>query len=115
MTQAFSAEMKIEVKLNPKWKAVEGLLVDVMQIAARNVERMAKEIVPVDTGATRNSIEAREADDAGLAWSIGPTTSYAPFLEFGTVYMEARPFLIPSAEKEQPKIIEAVKKITDGL
>ena len=106
-------DIKIEVKLNPAWKQVEPMLEKVAQIAARNIEKRAKHDVPFDTGDTKNSIEAREAGK--LAWRIGPTTHYAPHLEFGTVKMRARPYLVPNAEIERPKFVKAVEQITKDL
>ena len=107
----FSA--KIVVNLNPKWRQVEAMLDKATRIAAFTIERTAKEDCPVDTGATRNSIEAREAGQ--LAWTIGPTTEYAPHLEFGTSRMRARPFMIPNTEKERPRFLQAVEDITKEL
>jgi HK97 gp10 family phage protein len=107
----FSA--KIEVKLNPKWRQVQAMLEKATQIAAFNIERTSKVDCPVDTGATRNSITAREAGE--LAWTIGPSTHYAPHLEYGTVHMTARPFMIPNAEKERPRFVKAVADITREL
>ena len=110
---AIEFHTKIEIKLNPRWREVESLLAQAVQIAARNIERTSKIDCPVKTGATRNSIQARATER--LAWIIGPSTHYAPHLEFGTVHMTARPFMIPNAEKERPRIIEAVKQITQDL
>ena len=110
---AFEMTTKVEIKLNPKWEQVEELLAQATQIAARNIERTSKEACPVDTGATRNSIQARET--GRLEWTIGPSTHYAPHLEFGTVHMAAQPFMIPNAEKERPRFVEAVRQITQDL
>ena len=107
----FSA--KIVVTLNPKWRQVEAMLDKATRIAAFTIERTAKEDCPVDTGATRNSITAREAGQ--LAWTIGPSTHYAPHLEYGTAHMTARPFMIPNAEKERPRFTKAVEDITRDL
>ena len=51
---------KIVVKVNPKWRQVEEMLDKAVRIAAFTIERTSKEDCPVDTGATRNSITARE-------------------------------------------------------
>jgi HK97 gp10 family phage protein len=107
----FSA--KIVVKLNPKWRQVEEMLEKAIRIAAFTIERTSKVDCPYDTGATRNSITAREAGK--LAWTIGPSTHYAPHLEFGTERMTARPFMIPNAEKERPRFTKAVQDITREL
>ena len=109
----FDMDVKVDVKLNPAWKQVEEALRKATQIAARNIETGAKRDVPVDTGDTRNSIAANETGN--LEWTVGPTTFYAPFLEFGTVYMIARPFMNTNAEKERPRFVEAVRQITQDL
>ena len=104
---------KIVVQLNPKWRQVGDMLDKAARIAAFTIERTSKVDCPYDTGDTRNSIEAREAGE--LAWTIGPTTHYAPHLEFGTIHMTARPFMIPNAEKERPRFTKAVTDITREL
>ena len=89
----------------------------VVLIAAHNVEGRAKELVPVDTGATKNSIIPTPIDD-GLGASIGPSTTYAPWLEFGTHRMAARPFMRPALEAEnqpfQSAIIAALQQVAGG-
>ena len=104
---------KIVVKLNPKWRQVEEMLEKAIRIAAFTIERTSKQDCPYDTGATRNSITAREAGQ--LAWTVGPSTHYAPHLEYGTIHMTARPFMIPNAEKERPRFTKAVQDITREL
>lgn len=111
---AFPVDVKVEIRTNPKLLQVKNTVEDLVQIAARNIETRAKRDSPYKTGATRNSIEAREAKELGMgkmAWRIGPTTHYAPFLEFGTRYMSARPFLIPAIEAEGPKLNKAIRQI----
>ena len=106
-------EIKIELKLNPKWREFQPEVTQAIEIAARNVEKGGKEKVPVDTGATKNSITANRIDE--LAWEVGPTTEYAPALEFGTVKMRARPFMIPALEDEGPRIEKAIKQLMGKL
>ena len=104
---------KVEVKLNPNWEKVDDLLEKAVQIAVRNVETGAKEDVPVDTGATRNSIMATQL--GRFEWTIGASTHYAPHLEFSTVHMAARPFMNTNLEKERPRFLEAVRQITKDI
>ena len=85
----------------------------VVLIAAHNTERRAKELVPVDTGATKNSIEVHPGPGDAEA-SVGPSTEYAPFLEFGTRRMAARPFMVPAAEAERGPFMAALKAIVEG-
>ena len=119
MANEFDMTMEIKGDLNPEWGKGEGMLKDVLQIAARNIEKDAKQRMhdwpAVDTGATVNSIAPRPADREGLAWRIGPTTDYAPFIEFGTVRMRARPFMVPAAEQEKPRLEKALGQVFQGL
>lgn len=63
------------------------------------VERLAKRLCPVDTGHLRASINWRLARDArGLLAIVGTNVTYAPFVEFGTRFAHAQPFLRPALE-----------------
>ena len=93
--------------------ALKGRLRDVVQVAARNIEVRSKKLVPVDTGATRASITPTISED-GLEARIGPTTLYAPYLEFGTARMEARPFMRPALEQERAAFLAAVGQVIGG-
>mgnify|MGYP001603707216 CR=1 FL=1 len=128
-------------KLDRLSEELNGLLQDVVMVAAFNIERRAKAVPPpIDTGATMNSIhvtvaggggdygstrsaalrlrpgaailpERRPGGPPGLAARIGPSTAYAPPLEFGTHNMPARPFMTPSFEAERQPFIDAIKFI----
>ena len=134
MANEFDMTMEIKVDLNPNWKKVEGQLKDVLQVAARNIEKDSKQRMhdwpAVDTSATVNSIMARPADQSflgvrpivgavstpgGMAWRIGPTTDYAPFIEFGTARMRARPFMVPASEQEKPRLVKALSQVFKDL
>ena len=62
------------------------------------------------TGATANSIGV-DLEDGGLAASIGPTTSYAPYLEFGTRCMSPRPFMGPALAAVEPSFTAAMEQL----
>ena len=62
------------------------------------------------TGATANSIGV-DLEDGGLAASIGPTTSYAPYLEFGTRRMSPRPFMGPALAAVEPSFTAAMEQL----
>lgn len=78
---------------------------DLLELAARRVEKKAKTIVPVDTGALKNSI---------TSWSKGPLVrfvgdgvEYGIYVEKGTSRMGAQPWLGPSIEAERGAIVKA--------
>lgn len=68
---------------------------------ALNVQTKARRRAAVDTGRLRNSITHEVAED-GLSAVVGTNVEYAPYVEFGTRRMRARPFLFPALEEEVP-------------
>lgn len=71
---------------------------------ATDVEALARRIVPVRTGYLRSSIYAKI--ERWVA-EIGAEATYAMFVEFGTRYMRARPYLYPAVHRYLPQL-EAV-------
>ena len=76
----------------------------------------AQSHVPVDTGATKASIGMDFTEGgATMSATIGPTTSYAPYLEYGTRRMGARPFMGPAADRSIPALAQALEQIGGEL
>ena len=113
MPNEFGVDVTVTIRLDPRWRELENRFEQVVEIAARHVEAKAKEDVPEDTGATKNSINAMPEGE--LAWRVGPITEYAPFLEYGTHRMIARPFLIPAVEVEAPRLEQALSQLMQRL
>jgi phage gpG-like protein len=64
---------------------------------ALRVESRAKALSPVRTGRLRGSITwALGADGLGLFAEVGTNVLYGVFVEIGTRYMSARPYLVPA-------------------
>ena len=110
-------DMDIKVDLTAFSKAVDKFpdeIKAVVQLAARRIEIGSKQLITdldaVDTGATRSSIFV-DPGTPSFEQRIGPTTEYAPFIEFGTRYMSARAFMIPTLEKERKRFIEALAHV----
>lgn len=70
----------------------------VLNRLALQVERRAKQFAPVDTGAMRNSGATTPATANSPEATVGFYVEYAPYVEFGTYRMGARPFLGPALE-----------------
>ena len=69
----------------------------VVRKTAFDVEAQAKQTVPVDTGALKNSISTTMESD--LTAIVAPHTEYAVFVEFGTSRgSPAQPYMTPAAE-----------------
>ena len=62
-----------------------------------------------DIGRLASSIEWNA--DSILEASVFSRVEYAPYLEFGTKNMEARPFLLPSVEEDAPRFREGLRGI----
>jgi HK97 gp10 family phage protein len=56
----------------------------------------------VPTGNLKGNIHARQLNET--TWRVSADTEYAAMLEFGTVNMEARPFMEPAAEAIAPML-----------
>jgi HK97 gp10 family phage protein len=70
----------------------------------------AKEIVPVDTGTLRDSIEALEIDgDVYIHASADQGGGeYSAFVEFGTVKMSAQPYVRPAIDEKLREVEQMV-------
>lgn len=75
------------------------------------VESQAQALAPVDTGNLKNSMN-HSFNESGnlLQGEVSNSADYAAHVEFGTVKMEAQPYLFPAWESERPKYVEALKK-----
>lgn len=74
------------------------------QIAAS----VARQLVPVRTGALRDSIYVEQRGD--LTFYVGASESYASFIELGTVFSPAQPFLRPAIEFARKDLLAMFKK-----
>lgn len=80
---------------------------DVKQIILTNgaeLNKSAQRYAPVDTGYLRRSIAFQTQNFGFVAVSIA-SAEYAPYLEYGTRFMSAQPFMGPAfrAQKEKFK------------
>lgn len=88
--------IRIEVDtsgLNIDTGAIEQAISRELEDTAHKVERQAKELVPIDTGALRSSIATR---GSGLTYDITASTPYARYIEDGTSphIIKGNPYLV---------------------
>lgn len=62
------------------------------------------------TGRTRRSVKPIFSD-GGMTVSVGPTTDYFPYLEFGTRFMGAMPTLKPAFDVQSQLFINELKRL----
>jgi HK97 gp10 family phage protein len=65
--------------------------------AAEEVLAAAEHLVPVDTGALKDSLHIEDAPGGGKR--VVADTPYAVFVEFGTENMPAEPYLRPALDE----------------
>lgn len=62
------------------------------------------------TGTTKRSI-GLEIKDSGFTAEVGPETEYSPYLEYGTRFMDAQPFVKPAHEEQAQKFKRDMSKL----
>jgi HK97 gp10 family phage protein len=77
---------------------------------AADVKALAKQLVPVRTGYLRSTIYAKVEEWVA---EIGAEASYAMFVEFGTRYMAARPYLYPAIQEYLPILEQIILEALD--
>lgn len=73
--------------------------------SAEKVAEIARRIVPVDTGFLRDHIIARHL---GRSSQVEARAPYAGFVEFGTRFMAAQPYLRPAVDEHVREILATV-------
>ena len=88
---------------------------DVKQVVRHNgaeMQEKAQRNAPVDTGTLKRSIGI-DITDAGMTAEVEPTAEYAPYVELGTRFMEAQPYLKPAFDEQKEKFKKDMKKLVE--
>ena len=62
------------------------------------------------TGTTKRSVDLW-LKDGGLTADSGPTTEYAEYLEYGTRFMDAQPFVKPALDEQEKQFESDMQKL----
>lgn len=110
-----SPDLKIlRAKLGRKEGTVGAQASRALRKTAYDIERDAKTIAPVDTGALRGSISTDLTGDGrhgSMSAEIGPTVEYGHFVERGTSRQAPQPYMGPAAERRVPQLEAALRRI----
>ena len=76
------------------------------------MQTKAQQNAPVDTGTLKRSI-GLEITDGGMTAEVEPAAEYAPYVELGTRFMEAQPYLGPAFNEQKEKFKKDMKKLVE--
>lgn len=90
---------------------------DVKRVVRHNGSQMQQRMMQkadftqgYQTGTTKRSIRL-DIEDGGLTAAVEPTTLYAPYIEYGTRYMHAQPFVRPAMAEQEVKFKSDMDKL----
>lgn len=75
------------------------------------VKGKGRTFVPA-TGNLKEHIEL-DLTDSGMSAEVQPTVEYAPYVELGTRFMEAQPYLKPAFDEQKEKFKKDMKKLVE--
>lgn len=75
------------------------------------LQARAQRNAPVDTGNLKRSIRL-DVSDGGLTAESEATAEYAPYVEWGTRYMEAQPYMRPAFNKQKEQFKRDMDRLT---
>lgn len=85
----------------------------VNQVVKRNtsqVQEKAMKNAPVDTGFLKREIKL-EMDNSNSVGLVIANAEYSPYLEYGTRFMSAQPFMRPAVREQNPIFISDLREM----
>ena len=109
-----------------KWEGLEDLQKKLRENASMNlvkktvqqngqelrskIQEKAEFTKGYQTGQTKRGVTL-EIKDGGFTAEAGPTTEYSPYVEYGTRFMDAQPFVRPALEEQASKFKRDMQKL----
>lgn len=81
---------------------------DVKKVVRKNgvgLQKAAQKKAPIDTGILKRSVGI-DITDSGMTATVEPTAEYSAYVEYGTRFMKAQPYMKPALE-EQEKLFKS--------
>ncbi|HBI0048601.1 TPA: HK97-gp10 family putative phage morphogenesis protein [Staphylococcus aureus] len=91
-------------------EVLKNLAIEGAKLAKENAERVMNK--GYWTGNLWREIESAKSGD--LEYSITSNAGYSGFLEYGTRYMEAEPFMWPTYVQIQKELVKDLKELLEG-
>jgi HK97 gp10 family phage protein len=92
-------------------RRVRGNIAEILNEGADSCVSLAKQLAPVDTGFMKENIaQTEEATPDHLKVTMESSADYSAFVEYGTVNMEAQPFMTPAFESARRQVNNGLRK-----
>lgn len=82
----------------------------VVMLNGSEMQQSAMRKCPVDTGQLKRSI-LLDISNNGMTVTVAPHTDYAPYVEYGTRYMNAQPYIRPAFNEQKVKFQRDLERI----
>lgn len=99
-------KLQVKLKKNVQMSKVKQIVKD----NGAALQEAAQRKAPVDTGNLKQNI-GLEIRDGGLTAEVEPTAEYAAYVEYGTRFMNAQPYMRPSYNQQKEKFKSDMKKL----
>ncbi|MFK4795118.1 HK97-gp10 family putative phage morphogenesis protein [Lactococcus petauri] len=86
---------------------------DVKHVVKSNTSNMTanmQKLAPVDTGYMKRSIKM-ELTEGGFSGQAGPHTDYSAYVEYGTRFQSAQPFVKPAYNEQKGVFIKDLERL----
>lgn len=104
------SELKKALKDNISMDDVERVVKHNGQQLQQKMQSKADFKKGYQTGTTKRSISL-SITDGGLTAEVEPGTEYSPYLEYGTRFMDAQPFVRPALNEQKGKFKSDLEKL----
>ena len=111
-------KLQVKLKKNVQMSKVKQIVKDNGAALQEAAQRKAPVGTPQSTGipgyvgGTLKRSSGLEIRDGGLTAEVEPTAEYAAYVEYGTRYMNAQPYMRPSYTAQKEKFKSDLKKLT---
>ena len=104
------SEMKRALEKQAK---VEQMVSSVVKLNGAELQQKAQRNAPVDTGNLRRSINL-SIKDAGMTAEVTAMADYSGYVEYGTRFMNAQPFMAPAFNVQKDIFIDDLKRVLEN-
>ena len=119
MTKTFDIKvgglLQVEKRIKGVGVFIAGASAEAVRNTAIDVNRLAKQFCPVDTGRLRSSIQLVDFNPKEPSAVVGTDVEYAEFVEYGTSRQSAQPYMRPAAEEGKHILKAEMEKELKGI